>query len=38
MQPVEEHLELVRFKVDKTQHIRVNTEMCKECELSLIHI
>src|SRR5579859_3569536 len=32
MQPIEERLELVRFKVDKTAHIRVNTETCQECD------
>ena len=32
MQPIEERLDLVRFKVDKTPHIRVNTEQCKDCD------
>ncbi len=32
MQPIEERLELVRFKVDKTAHIRVNTEACQGCD------
>src|SRR5579885_3021792 len=32
MQPIEERLELVRFKVDKTPHIRVRTEECKGCD------
>ncbi len=32
MQPIEERLELVRFKVDKTAHIRINSEVCKECD------
>ena len=33
MQPVEERLELVRFKVDKTPHIRVNSEAYKHIQL-----
>ena len=32
MQPIEERLDLVRFKVDKTPHIRLNSEECKECD------
>ena len=32
MQSVDERLELVRFKVDKTAHIRLNREVCVECE------
>src|SRR5947209_4176428 len=32
MQPIEERLDLVRFKVDKTPHIRVNRETCKDCD------
>ena len=28
MQSVDERLELVRFKVDKTPHIRLNRETC----------
>jgi ferredoxin like protein len=34
MQPIEERLELVRFKVDKTAHIRVNSEACQGCDLT----
>jgi ferredoxin like protein len=32
MQPIEERLDLVRFKVDKMPHIRINTETCKGCD------
>ena len=32
MQSVDERLELVRFKVDKTPHIRLNRETCVGCE------
>jgi ferredoxin like protein len=30
--PIEERLELVRFKVDKTPHIRLNRENCVGCD------
>jgi ferredoxin like protein len=30
--PIEERLELVRFKVDKTPHIRLNREKCIGCD------
>ena len=32
MQPIEERLDMVRFKVDKTPHIRLNRETCKDCD------
>lgn len=32
MQPIEEKLDLVRFKVDKTPHIRVNADTCRDCD------